>query len=267
MEESGTETLAPLVSLSNVAPSLESSPNKTPQKNDTSITIDNEKNEVTFKSGASSSSASSVEEEEEEEGVEKPKIPDGGWGWVVVFASLVASMIADGISFSFGLLYEEFKEEFKASSSETSWIGSLFMSVPLLTGPIMSALVDKYGCRSMTIVGGLVSALGFVISWKVERIGVMCLTFGILSGLGLGLCYVTVVVSIAFWFDKKRTLAVGLSAAGTGIGTFVFSPFTTYLLYEFHWRGTTLILAGVLLNMCVCGALMIDPDWIIEQNK
>lgn len=266
MEGSGEKSLAPLVSLSVVAPSLDSSPSKTAQKNDVAIPIENEKNEVTFKSGTTSSSSSSAEEEEEEEPV-KPKIPDGGWGWVVVFASLVASMIADGISFSFGILFDEFKEEFKASSSATSWIGSLFVSVPLITGPIMSALVDKYGCRLMTIVGGLVSALGFVISWKVTHIGVMYLTFGILSGLGLGLCYVTVVVSIAFWFDKKRTLAVGLSAAGTGIGTFVFSPFTTYLMYEFHWRGTTLILAGTLLNMCVCGALMIDPDWIIEQNK
>lgn len=263
MDDSGKKSLAPLVSLSVVAPSLESSPSKTPQKNDITIPIENEKTEVTFKSGTSSSSSSSMGEDE----VDKPNIPDGGWGWVVVFASLVVSMIADGISFSFGLLYEEFKEEFQASNSKTSWIGSLFVSVPLITGPIMSALVDKYGCQSMTILGGVISAIGFTISWKVNHIEVMYLTFGILSGLGLGLCYVTVVVSIAFWFDKKRTLAVGLSAAGTGIGTFVFSPITTYLLYEFHWRGTTLILAGVLLNMCVCGALMIDPDWIIEQNK
>lgn len=29
---------------------------------------------------------------------------DGGYGWVVVFASFVISMIVDGISFSFGLL-------------------------------------------------------------------------------------------------------------------------------------------------------------------
>ncbi|KAJ8923171.1 hypothetical protein NQ315_001725 [Exocentrus adspersus] len=261
MENSGQDSLAPLESLSNIAPSLETTPSKT---KDVAVPIGNDKTEVKFKSGTSSSSSSSTEEEQE---TEKPKIPDGGWGWVVVFASLVASMIADGISFSFGLLYEEFKEEFNASSSQTSWIGSLFMSVPLITGPIMSAFVDKYGCQSMTILGGIISAVGFIISWKVKHIGVMCLTFGVIAGLGLGLCYVTVVVSIAFWFDKKRTLAVGLSAAGTGIGTFVFSPFTTYLLYEFHWRGTTLILAGVLLNMCVCGALMIDPDWITEQNK
>lgn len=197
----------------------------------------------------------------------KPKIPDGGWGWMIVLSSLVISLIQDGISFSFGTLYTEFVEEFQASKSSTSWIGSLFLSVPLMTGPLMSALVDKYGCRAMTILGGFVSAGGFILSYFAKSVVVMYLTFGVISGMGLGLTYITAVVSIAFWFDKKRNLAVGLGACGTGIGTFVYAPFTTMLIFEYGWRWTVILLAGTLLNMCVCGALMRDPDWIIEQNK
>ncbi|XP_017892522.1 uncharacterized protein LOC108632440 [Ceratina calcarata] len=198
----------------------------------------------------------------------KPKVPDGGWGWVVVLASLVISMIADGVSFSFGLLYIEFLQEFGASKSKTSWIGSLFMAVPLLSGPIMSALVDRYGCRSMTILGGLIAGLGFVLSSFSNTIEVMYLTFGVIAGLGLGLCYVTAVVSIAYWFDKKRTLAVGLGACGTGIGTFVYAPMTTFFIDEYGWRGTCLLLAGTFFNMIVCGTVMRDPEWwILEQQK
>lgn len=202
------------------------------------------------------------------DGKRKPKVPDGGWGWVVVLASLVISMIADGVSFSFGLLYIEFLHEFGASKSKTAWIGSLFMAVPLLSGPIMSALVDRYGCRSMTIVGGLISGLGFVLSCFSNTIEVMYLTFGVIAGLGLGLCYVTAVVSIAYWFDKKRTLAVGLGACGTGIGTFVYAPMTTFFIEEYGWRGTCLLLAGTFFNMIVCGTVMRDPEWwIMEQQK
>lgn len=258
---------APLVSLSTVAPSLESSPAKTASNEFAEIAIDDEderRDKVQFQTG--SLTPSSCSSSSSESIAVKSKIPDGGWGWMVVLASLILSMIADGISFSFGLLYVEFLNEFGASKSTTSWIGSLFMAVPLLSGPIMSALVDKYGCRPMTIIGGLISASGFIISSRVNSIGIMYLTFGLLAGLGLGLCYVTAVVSIAFWFDKKRTLAVSLGAAGTGIGTFVFSPLTTFLLQEYGWRWTTLLLSGAFLNMCVCGALMRDPDWITEQN-
>ncbi|XP_024873042.1 uncharacterized protein LOC112455382 [Temnothorax curvispinosus] len=199
---------------------------------------------------------------------EKPKVPDGGWGWVVVLASLVISMVADGVSFSFGLLYIEFLHEFGASKSKTAWIGSLFMAVPLLSGPIMSALVDRYGCRNMTIIGGLVSGLGFILSIFSNTIEVMYLTFGVIAGLGLGLCYVTAVVSIAFWFDKKRTLAVGLGACGTGIGTFVYAPMTAYFIKEYGWRGACLLLAGTFFNMIIAGTVMRDPEWwILEQRK
>ncbi|CAH0564856.1 unnamed protein product [Brassicogethes aeneus] len=256
------ENKAPLESLSNIAPSLESSPSRKLYEEALTLPIvdEGEKSEVKFDMSSSSS-------DDDDEDHQNPKIPDGGWGWMIVFASLILSMIADGISLSFGLLYVEFLHEFGSSKSTTSWIGSLFMAVPLVTGPIMSAFVDKYGCRSMTIIGGLISAIGFIVSSRMNSIGIMYLTFGTLSGLGLGLCYVTAVVSIAFWFDKKRTLAVGLGAAGTGIGTFVFSPLTTYLIKEYGWRGTTLLLSGSFLNICVCGALMRDPDWIIQQNK
>lgn len=33
------------------------------------------------------------------------------------------------------------------------------------------------------------------------------------------------------------------------------------------FAGATLILGGTLLNFCVFGALMIDPEWLIEENK
>ncbi|XP_011196604.2 uncharacterized protein LOC114803508 [Zeugodacus cucurbitae] len=197
----------------------------------------------------------------------KPEIPDGGYGWVVVLASLIVSLIADGLSFSFGLINSELLHYFGESPSKTAWISSLFFSVPLLMGPIWSNLVDNYGCRKMTIFGGLLSAIGFGLSSLCNSVEMLMLTFGIISGLGLGIGYVTAVVSIAFWFDKKRTFATGIGASGTGIGTFLYAPLTQWLIDSYGWRGATLILAGTMLNTCVCGALMRDPDWLIEENR
>lgn len=141
------------------------------------------------------------------------------------------------------------------------------MAVPLLAGPIMSNLVDKYGCQRMTMVGGLLGCAGFVLSAMSNSVEVLFITFGIISGLGLGVIYVTAVVSIAFWFESKRTFATGIGASGTGLGTFLYAPFTHWLIESYGWRGATLILGGTLLNFCVFGALMIDPEWLIEENK
>lgn len=196
-----------------------------------------------------------------------PEIPDGGYGWVVVFCSVVVSLIADGISFSFGLLYTEFLVYFGESKSTTAWIGSIFLAVPLLSGPVMSNLVDKYGCRVMTIIGGVLSGIGFVLAALSNSVIMLYWTFGVIGGLGLGIGYVTAVCSVVGWFDKRRTFATGIGASGTGIGTFLYAPFTQYLIETFGWRGTCLILAGTLFNICVCGALMRDPEWLIESNR
>ncbi|CAK1547409.1 unnamed protein product [Leptosia nina] len=259
------------------SPDVESNTDLLPDKSET-VKSSNGETKVLFndmENGKSCNTKSvSYEENLKEEQVlititpPKPKIPDGGWGWVVVLSSFVISMIADGISFSFGLLYIEFLDEFKTSKATTAWIGSLFIAVPLLSGPVMSALVDRYGCRSMTILGGLISTLGFVLASVSNSIEFMMLTFGVIAGLGLGLVYVTAVVSIAYWFEKKRNLAVGLGACGTGVGTFIYAPMTQYFIEEFGWRGTILLLAGTLLNLCVCGCVMRDPEWwILEQKK
>lgn len=196
-----------------------------------------------------------------------PQIPDGGWGWVVVAASFLIATVADGLAFSYGLLQIKLVEHFETGEAKTSLIGSLFISVPLIAGPIMSALVDRYGCKYMTILGSIFSTVGFVAAAYSNTVEILYITYGLIAGLGMGLLYVTAVVSIAYWFEKRRNLAVGLGSCGVGFGTFVYSPLTTYLLNEFGWRGTLLLLAGTVLNVCICGAVMRDPEWLIQEQK
>lgn len=197
-----------------------------------------------------------------------PPIPDGGWGWVVVASAFLVSACVDGLAFSFGLLHEEFTRYFETTQSQTSLIGSLFIATPLLAGPIASAIVDRFGCRVMTIIAGLLSTIGFLLAAISNSVLVLSLTFGLLSGLAMSILYVTSVVAVAFWFDKRRNLAVSLALCGMGFGTVIYSPLTHYFLQVYDWRNTVVLLAGTLLNMCVCGALMRNPEWLeIKQRR
>lgn len=116
----------------------------------------------------------------------KPKIPDGDFGWVIVLASFIISVIIDGIAFSFGIIYTELLNYFEESKTKTAWIGAFHLSVPLLAGPIISNMVDRYGCRVMTIIGGMISAIGFVLSAMSDSVEMLYLTFGLISGFGIG---------------------------------------------------------------------------------
>ena len=209
----------------------------------------------------STSSSSSSEDNSSLGNFSEARPPDGGWGWVIVMASFMVNLIADGITFSFGVIYVEFLNYFGEGKSKTAWIGSLFMAMPLLSGPVASFLTDRYGCRRVSIAGSILATTGFVISSFASSMEVLILTFGVISGFGLSLCFVAAVVIVAYYFDKRRSFATGLSVCGSGIGTFIFAPVTQYLLAEYGWRGTTLILAGLFLNLAVCGCLMRDLEW------
>ncbi|KAH9516555.1 hypothetical protein DERF_007290 [Dermatophagoides farinae] len=189
--------------------------------------------------------------------------PDGGWGWMVVFASFIINLIADGVSLSFGVIFVELVNYFNESKSKTAWIGSLFLSIPLLTGPIGSSLVDQFGCRKVTIAGALLASAGFFIGQYSTCVEHLFFAFS-LAGFGLALCYVTSIVSVAYWFDRRRSLATGLAVCGSGFGTFLFAPLIILLLKEYGWRGTLLILSGVFLNMVCCGFLI--PDVNIDTS-
>lgn len=58
------------------------------------------------------------------------------------------------------------------------------------------------------------------------------------------------------YFNEKRPLANGLAAAGSPVALCCLSPLGQLFQHQYGWRGGFLILGGLLLNCCVCGALM-----------
>lgn len=84
-------------------------------------------------------------------------------------------------------------------------------------------------------------------------------------------------VAVGYYFETKRSLATGIAVCGSGFGmfgnvskseqhvngnflfvtgTFTFAPFATLLLEHFSWQNAHLILAGLILNCAIFGALM-----------
>lgn len=51
--------------------------------------------------------------------------PDGGWGWLVLVASITVNFLIPGTVKSFGVLFVEFLEVFDASPAAAAWIPAL----------------------------------------------------------------------------------------------------------------------------------------------
>ncbi|XP_071454653.1 uncharacterized protein [Hetaerina americana] len=185
-----------------------------------------------------------------------PPPPDGGYGWVIVFASFLCNMVVDGIAYTFGVFLGEFVIYFGEGKGKTAWVGSLLSGMYLSAGPVVSALTNKYGCRSVCIAGSILGCVAFILSTLSPNVDILMLTYGVMGGIGFGLIYLPAVVCVGYYFETKRSLATGIAVCGSGFGTFAFAPLATYLLEEFDWRGANLIFAGLILNCAVFGALM-----------
>lgn len=65
-------------------------------------------------------------------------------------------------------------------------------------------------------------------------------------------------VCMSSHFKDRRSLANGLSAAGSGAGSFALPNLMRYLLDELNFQGCLLIIGGILFNT-VCFALLLRP--------
>ncbi|XP_029997436.1 monocarboxylate transporter 4-like [Sphaeramia orbicularis] len=197
------------------------------------------------------------------------KAPDGGWGWAV----LAGCFVITGFSYAFpkavSVFFKELIREFGVGYSDTAWISSILLAMLYGTGPLCSVLVNRFGCRPVMMVGGLFASLGMILASFSTSIIHIYLCTGVITGLGLALNFQPSLIMLNRYFDEKRPLANGLSAAGSPVALCCLSPLGQVLQYQYGWRGGFLILGGILLNCCVCGALMkplVPPKTLKDNN-
>lgn len=195
------------------------------------------------------------QEEEEEEIDVLPTPPDGGWGWMVVFGSFMIHVFADGFTYTFGIFYVHLLNYFQVSKAAASWIVSILVGVTLGSGPISGMLVNKWGCRAVTIGGAFLASLMIFLSIYATSVNYLYLTIGLGAGMGFGLIYLPAIVSVSGYFEKKRSFATGIAVCGSGLGTFIFSPLTNLLIEEYSWKGALIVISGLTLNCVFFGAL------------
>lgn len=95
--------------------------------------------------------------------------PDGGYGWVIVLASFLISFIVDGIVFSYGIFLTVLRKELNATLTQITTIPSVMLGVYLLFGPVISALVNRFGFRWVGFTGGVIASIGKIIKKCKKR--------------------------------------------------------------------------------------------------
>ncbi|CAF1633161.1 unnamed protein product, partial [Adineta ricciae] len=187
--------------------------------------------------------------------------PDGGWGWIIVLASFMIHFIMDGITYSMGEVFlHPMRSRLGEGRGLVSGIYGVLPAITLGVGPIATIFVNTYGCRLVTIVGASIAAVGFLASYFWANIWFYYLTIAIIGGIGFGMIYLPAIVSVGYYFEAKRSFAMGIAVCGSGLGTLAFPLVMPYIINKplwFDYDGALLLEAGIISICVIFGALMV----------
>ncbi|CAJ0944822.1 unnamed protein product, partial [Mesorhabditis belari] len=163
-------------------------------------------------------------------------VPDGGWGWVIVFGSFLLHVAMDGFVYPLGVVSEALVTEFASTTTISALMLALLTGITLGVGPLASALTTRFGCRLTVISGAFLAALGSFLSAFASSMWMITFFVGVLIGVGCGLIYCPAVLIVTIYFEKKRSLATGMMACGAGVGTILFGPIDDFVVRTYGWR-------------------------------
>jgi len=182
------------------------------------------------------------------------------WGWFVVFGAFGMLSLIYGGRYSFGIFIKPLFVEYNWPVSIISLAASINIIVYAIIGLITGRLLDRFAPRWILTAGAVITALGFVCLSLIRTPLGLCLSYGILCGIG-NACSGMVVngTAVGKWFKKKSGLAMGFSSMGIGFGTMILTPLAGYIVKHYSWRagfifiGAVIFIFGILISQAFMG--------------
>ncbi|MBI3301287.1 MAG: MFS transporter [Deltaproteobacteria bacterium] len=179
------------------------------------------------------------------------------YGWVIVFAGLILSLIMHGVVDSFGIMFKPIAGQFHWDRGTVSVAAMINWITLGLAGLACGVLSDRFGSRQVMIVGGLLFVAGTLLMSQIQSLWHLYLFFGVVLAVGRSAAGVPLTALVTRWFVRNQGLALAL-AQSQNVGSAVFAPLSVFLLAEYGWRGVYLWLG--------LGALLIIPLTLLMRD-
>lgn len=189
------------------------------------------------------------------------EVPDGGYGWVVIGCSAVASLWYTGTPYSWGVIQADLVRRGLSTPATLSFVGSLAPTLISVLGVATARLLAGLGVRRTALLGVFTLGLSALLSsFSVGSVPGLFVTAGVVQGVAMSLCFMSCGVVPAQYFSRKRGLANGIVYGGGGIGGAVISLGLDSLLQRVGPEWTFRILGLAVLSTGLPAA------WFIKER-
>jgi len=120
---------------------------------------------------------------------------------------------------------------------------------------------DKYGPKVGATLGGLLLAVGCIVSGLMRSYEGLIIGYGILGGIGMGIGYAAPTPAALKWFGPhKRGMIAGIVVAGYGAAALYIAPLGQYLI-DHYGISNSFIYLGIFFAVVViiAGQLLSNP--------
>jgi OFA family oxalate/formate antiporter-like MFS transporter len=137
--------------------------------------------------------------------------------WIQLVAGVICMAMIANLQYGWTIFVGPIDAKHHWGKAAIQGTFTLFILLETWLVPFEAYLADKYGPRLLVMIGGVMIGFSWILfSWANTLTALY--VGGMIGGVGTGLVYGTCIGNALKWFQTRRGLAAGVTAAGFGAG-------------------------------------------------
>jgi MFS transporter, OFA family, oxalate/formate antiporter len=155
--------------------------------------------------------------------------------WMFVLAGLIMNLCL-GTVYAWSVFRKPLQDYFstggvKITATQTLWPFMLFLAVFTVLMPISGRILQRgMHPRTLSIIGSVIVALGWILSRYASSMTFLYLSYGVIAGAGVGIVYGIPIAVVTRWFPDIKGTAVGITVLGFGVSALITAPMAVALI-------------------------------------